>query len=158
MTISYEDTQTQPLDTDDDITQRVGELIGRANTRQLWLLFLDDVNVQLPLLIPIDGLPGDPSAEQTERVVANIHELMLEIGASSVVTVWERYGAAMLTPQDAAWTRALRDACEAQGVHLRAMLLSHRNGVSWIEDDATVGGATTRASAAQSPGSKALAG
>lgn len=132
---AYEDTQTQPLDTDAEITARVGELIGRANSRQLWLLFLDDVNVQLPLLIPIDGLPADPTADQTERVVANIHELMLEIGAGSVVTVWERYGAPTLSRQDAAWARSLKDACDDQGVRLRAMLLSHRNGVSWIGDD-----------------------
>ena len=136
---TYEDTQTQPLDTDDEITARVGELIGRANSRQLWLLFLDDVNVQLPLLIPIDGLPPEPTPEQTERVVANIHELMLEIGASAIVTVWERYGAPVLGRQDAAWARSLKSVCAEQGVRLRAMLLSHRNGVSWISDDDLAG-------------------
>jgi hypothetical protein len=144
---AYEETQSVPLDTDDEITARVGELIGRANSRQLWLLFLDDVNVQLPLLIPIDGLPAEPSPEQTERVVANIHELMLEIGAGSVVTVWERYGAPALNRQDAAWARSLREACVDQGVQLRAMLLSHRNGVSWITDDELDDADTTEKSA-----------
>jgi hypothetical protein len=129
---SVDEARLAPLITDNDIERRVSDLIGRANVRQLWLLFLDSEAVQLPLLIPIDGMPSQPTDLDIERVVSNIAELMRDIEASSVITVWERYGAARLTQQDAAWARALDHACADQGVTLRAMLLSHRTGVSWI--------------------------
>lgn len=132
---SYEDIQALPLQTDADIEQRVAELIGRANLRQLWLLFLDESNIQLPLLIPVDGLPTEPATEQTASVIARVNDLMGEIGAASVVLVWERYGAATLTAQDAAWVRSLHGACDEAQVRLRAMLLSHRTGVRFLAQD-----------------------
>jgi sugar phosphate isomerase/epimerase len=140
MPIPYEETQALPLLTDQDIERRVADLIGRANSRQLWLLFLDEVGVQLPLLIPIEGLPTTPTDEQTDEVVAGIRELMGEIGASAVVTVLERYGPATLTEQDAAWVRSLGRACAEHGVTLRAQLLSHRAGVRWLDQLAGLGG------------------
>jgi hypothetical protein len=131
----YEETELQPLVTDAEIEGRVADLIGRANSRQLWLLFLDEFAVQLPLLIPIESLPTEPTAEETELIIQRVRELMGEIGATAVVTVLERYGAAALTAQDAAWARSLRAGCDEQGVILRAQLLSHRTGVRWISDD-----------------------
>jgi hypothetical protein len=129
---TVDDARLSPLISDSDIERRVSALIGRANVRQLWLLFLDGDSVQLPLVIPIDGIPSQPSKGDTELVVSNIADMMLDIRASSFVAVWERYGSAKLTPQDAAWARSLHHACADQGVALRAMLLSHRTGVSWI--------------------------
>ena len=128
----YEDAQLVPLTTDAEIERRVADLIGRANTRQLWLLFLDEFNVQLPVVIPVEGLPTEPTPDETERVVDGVRGLMGEIGATAVVTVLERYGAATLTAQDAAWARSLHTACGAHGVTLRAQLLSHRTGVRWL--------------------------
>jgi hypothetical protein len=129
---SVDDARLEPLITDSDIERRVSALIGRANVRQLWLLFLDNDSVQLPLLVPIDGMPSQPSDIDTERIVSNIAEMMLDIEATSLVAVWERYGPPRLTKQDAAWARALDHACTDRDVDLRAMLLSHRTGVSWI--------------------------
>jgi sugar phosphate isomerase/epimerase len=131
---NYEDIRVLPLQTDADIEHRVAELIGRANLRQLWLLFLDELNVQLPLLIPVDGLPTEPTTELTASVLARVDDLMGEIGAASVVLVWERYGAATLTAQDAAWARSLHEACDNARVPLRAMLLSHRTGVCFLAE------------------------
>jgi hypothetical protein len=132
MTVPYEETQLLPLLTDADIERRVADLVGRANSRQLWLLFLDEMHVQLPLLVPIEGLPAEPSAEQAAGVVYRVREVMGEIGATEVVTVLERYGPSALTAQDAAWVRSLRSACTEAGVILRAQLLSHRTGVHLI--------------------------
>lgn len=131
----YEESQLPPLITDHDIEQRVADLIGRANSRQLWLLFLDEFEMQLPLLIPIEGLPPEPADDQAARVVDRVGEVMAEIGASAVITVLERYGPATLTAQDGAWARSLRRGCDERGVRLRAQLLSHRTGVRWIDED-----------------------
>lgn len=139
MAVPYEETQTLPLTTDDDIERRVTELIGRANSRQLWLLFLDEQDIQLPLLIPIDGLPTEPTDEDGGRVVERVRELMGEIGACAVVAVLERYGSASLTAQDAAWIRSLRSACAEKNVALRAQLLSHRTGVRLVTDEECAG-------------------
>ena len=135
MVVPCEETQLPPLTTDDDIERRVGDLIGRATSRQLWLLFLDEVDVQLPILIPIEGLPSAPTDEQAVLVVERVRELMGEIGATSVITVLERYGPAALSAQDAEWVRSLRHGCADRGVNLRAQLLSHRKGVRWIAED-----------------------
>jgi hypothetical protein len=137
MSVPYEETQLLPLITDQDIERRVADLIGRANSRQLWLLFLDEFDIQLPLLIPIEGLPSEPTDEQTDVVLERVRDVMGEIGATAVITVLERYGAPALTMQDAAWVRALHRGCSNRGVTLRAQLLSHRTGVRWIAAEET---------------------
>ena len=43
----YEETELMPLVTDAEIERRVADLIGRANSRQLWLLFLDEFAIQI---------------------------------------------------------------------------------------------------------------
>jgi hypothetical protein len=131
----YDETALVPLSTDAAIQERVEQLIGRANQRQLWLLFLDEFDLQLPLLIPIDGLPIQPSDDGTAELLDRVREVMGDVGASSIVVVIERYGAATLTPHDGDWARSIRRVCEASGLSLRAQLLSHRNGVRWISDD-----------------------
>ena len=133
MPVPYEESELLPLITDQDIERRVADLIGRANSRQLWLLFLDEFDIQLPLLIPIEGLPSVPTDEQTAAVLERVREVMGEIGATAVITVIERYGASALTAQDAAWVRSLRQGCADRELTLRAQLLSHRTGVRWIE-------------------------
>jgi hypothetical protein len=135
MPVPYDETQFLPLSTDQDIQNRVADLIGRANSRQLWLMFLDRADFQLPLLVPIEGLPAEPTDDQTVGVIDRVSEIMTDIGATSVVAVLERYAAPTLTPQDAAWVRSLRRTCAQKGVTLRAQLLSHRGGVRWISEE-----------------------
>lgn len=131
---SYDESRTAPLDTDAMIERRVAELIGHANLRQMWLLFLDEFDVQLPLLIPIDGLPPSPDGHTT-AVAANVRELMDDIGAAALIVVWERYGPRALSVDDTAWARAMAAACRDEHLGLRAMLLSHRGGVRWLAPD-----------------------
>jgi hypothetical protein len=132
---NYEDTVLAPLTTDAEIVERVAQLVGRANQRQLWLMFLDETNTQLPLLIPIDALPSEPTDVHTAHVLDHVREVMDDMGASSLLLVHERYSASALTAQDVAWVSSLARACEASGVVLRAQLLSHRGGVRMIERD-----------------------
>ncbi|HEY2643648.1 MAG TPA: hypothetical protein VGI56_07850 [Galbitalea sp.] len=135
----YEEAQLEPLLSDSDIERRVADLVGRANSRQLWLMFLDDYDIQLPLLIPIEGLPSAPDGAHIVNVVESIRFMMVEVDAAALILVFERYAAAELTPQDAAWALAMRTECDNQGVNLRAMLLSHRGGVRWIAPDDYIG-------------------
>ncbi|WP_213814069.1 hypothetical protein [Glaciihabitans sp. dw_435] len=124
-----------PLLTDADVETRVSTLIGRATVRQLWLLFLDDDGVQLPLLLPIEGLPPSPRHTDLESMMTSISHLMSSIGADSAVLVWERYGAATLTANDVSWLQALVGACAVENLAIRAVLLSYRNGVRWVAPD-----------------------
>ena len=130
----FEETRLQPLTTDDLIEARVADLIGRANQRQLWFLFLDEAQVQLPLMIPIDGLPSRP-----DGTIANLVHLVAEAmaveDAASVIAVIERYADASLTATDREWAKSLHEAFDQQQVPLRGILLSHRRGVRWIAQD-----------------------
>ena len=135
MTIpAYDETRTLPLTTDIDIQQRVSQLIGVAVRRQLWILFLDDGSVQLPMMVAIDDHPIRPDgtvadlAERVERTL--IHER-----ANSVIVVIERYASSDFTAADIAWAAAIHDEFDTQGVPLRAILLSHRRGVRWMAQD-----------------------
>jgi hypothetical protein len=133
--LPYEEAQLQPLSSDADIERRVADLVGRANSRQLWLMFVDDYDIQIPLLIPIEGIPSAPDDQRVSDVVENIRLMMGEVGAAGLILVFERYAAPELSRQDAAWALSLRTACDDRGVNLRAMLLSHRSGVRWIAPD-----------------------
>lgn len=130
---NYDDTTFVPLTTDALIEQRVGDLVGRAISRQLWFLFLDAEQIQLPMLIPIDR-PERPTAQLT-TVVQNIRQTVDVLDAASVIVVIERHASETLTPIDIEWARALSDAFSAQQLTLRGLLLSHRRGVRWITPD-----------------------
>jgi hypothetical protein len=135
MTRHFDADYLVPLRTDALIEERVRDIIGRARCRQMWLLFLDVHQIQLPLLIPIESLPNLPEGEGTAQVVDNIAELMGEIEASELVVVWERDGPAAVSAQDAAWAWSIVCACRDSGVPLRASLLAHRGGVRWLAAD-----------------------
>jgi hypothetical protein len=133
-TLPYSD-RLPPLSTDARIEERVSHLIGEAHTRQLWLLFVDGDDMQLPLLLPIGDLPPMPVPEATAVVVNNLGWLMREIGATRLILVWERRGDNTLAADDVAWVSALATACRGARVPLRAMFLAHCYGVRWIAPD-----------------------
>ncbi len=133
-TPSYQDTTAQPLDTEVRIEERVRALIGRASRRQLWFLFLDGDQVQLPLLIPLDDLPARPD-ETVSDLAQGMGEAMKAAGAESIIVVIERYASSALTPADTSWAKALHDAFDQDGIRLRGILLSHNRGVRWVAQD-----------------------
>jgi hypothetical protein len=137
----YDEVKLLPLTTDALVEQRVTSLLGRAIRRQLWLLFLDEQDVQLPLLVPLDGLPMLPPDRPDLTLQAMLRHFRESAGAHSFVFVLERYADATLTPADAAWARALHGACDDAGVPLRGILVSHKRGVRWVaQDDYRFGG------------------
>lgn len=134
MTLHYDDTITSPLRTDALIEARVAALIGRACSRQLWFLYLDENQVQLPNIMPVGNPPFWP--DQSVAVLASrIHDAMDDFGARSVIIVFERYADATIKDSDRAWARAINDEFRIAGVHVRGMLISHRHGVRWLAQD-----------------------
>ena len=132
MTINYSTARDHPLVTDELIEQRVSDLVGRACRRQLWLLFLDEDDVQLPILMPTDDFPVSPLPEYVRALSRGVSEIVEATDAAQVILVWERYAGAELTAVDRAWARQLHDECVDDGVRVRAQLLSHKRGVRWI--------------------------
>ncbi|MEO7121533.1 MAG: hypothetical protein ABI400_00090 [Lacisediminihabitans sp.] len=137
----YDEAKLVPLTTSALIEARVADLLGRAVQRQLWLLFLDENDVQLPLLVPLEGLPSRPPDQPDLTLQSMIRHFRESVGAHSFVFVLERYADATLTPPDIVWARALHRACDDAEVVLRGILVSHKRGVRWVaQDDYRFGG------------------
>lgn len=123
-----------PLSTDLAVHERVRQIVGRATRRQIWLMFLDEADHQIPLIMPCD-IPRLPKSGDAERIGGFIAGAMEHIGARSVVLTLERRGPAEVSTNDAVWLRMLRDACAWARAPLRGPLLAHRTGVRWIGPD-----------------------
>jgi hypothetical protein len=119
----------EPLTTDALIEQRVDSLIGRAQNRQIWLLFLDQNQVQSPLVLPISDVPVAPAPDDLDNWCELIRGTTEAVDAGDVIVVIERYAPERLTDADRGWARLVSDGCRVAGVTLRAVLLSHRHGV-----------------------------
>jgi hypothetical protein len=130
-----------PITTDREVEERVATLLRRAARRQWWTLYLDDDDVQLPLLMPMAGYPERPDLPSgeggtaAELIADRLSAVVEKIGAAKVVFVWERPGGAESTPGDREWARALAEACRAEGVAVRAQLILHDGGVGWFAPD-----------------------
>ncbi|THG36134.1 hypothetical protein E6C70_00900 [Glaciibacter flavus] len=135
MTIEAEEAATIPLHSDAEIEQRVLALIGSANRRQVWLMFLDEADVQLPVIIPMADYPSAPYGGAAELFAARIAEVVEATDAAGLIVVWERWGGAESTEADRVWARELASACAAVEVSVRAQLISHRSGVRWFSPD-----------------------
>ena len=131
---NYEETRAEPLTTDALVAERVEQLIGRAIQHQIWFLFLDADQVQLPLVIPVGELPARPDGfvgALAERLAAVVEAE----AARAVIVVIERYAYPELTAADRGWAKCLHDALDENGVPVRGVLLSHSRGVRWVAQD-----------------------
>lgn len=128
------DAAAIPLTTDLAVHERVRQIVGRASRRQIWVMFLDEDDHQIPLIMPTD-IPRLPKRGDAERVGGFIAGVTRDIGARSVVLTLERRGSADVSKTDAIWLQMLRDACAWARVPLRGPLLAHRTGVRWIGPD-----------------------
>lgn len=131
----YDPDQLLPLSTPERIEGRVLSLVGRATRREIWFLFVNDSDAQLPIILPFEDhpslpSPGDPA--QLTRMMSHVGEAT---GAAGVIIVIERYADHMLSPSDLAWASSLHAAAAASTLILRGMLLSHARGVRWVAPD-----------------------
>lgn len=130
-TPNYEETQEHPLTTDEQVRERVELLVRNALRRQLWLMFLDGDDVQLPVLMPTDvpANPGTADASNLARFISGVNE---DLDATSIVITLERRGSDEISNDDRAWFRLVRDACAMAELKLRGPLLAHTRGVRWV--------------------------
>ena len=135
MTLSADDATHQPISTDEQVLERVDDLIGKAVRRQVWLLFVDEHDRQVPLVIPMADYPAAPYGGRAELLAARIAEVVEKTGAAQIIVVWERRLRATSTEADRAWARELATACADIDVRIRAQLISHRDGTRWFAPD-----------------------
>lgn len=132
MPITAEQAASEPLLTDEHIRARVADLLGTAYRRQVWLLFLDDRDVQLPMLLPIADYPPAPG-DAAHRLADAASAIAREIGAAAIVVVWERRLGEQATRADTAWASRLAACLDERSVRVRAQLLCHRGGVRLLD-------------------------
>lgn len=128
---NYEDTHAHPLITDDDVLERVRLLVRNALRRQLWLMFLDADDRQLPVLMPTDvpAAPGTTDASNLARFISGVND---DLNATSIVVSLERRGSDEISDDDREWFRLVRDACVMAELRLRGPVLVHTRGVRWV--------------------------
>lgn len=129
----YDDTIDEPLHTGEQILARVRDLIGPASRSQTWLLFLDGDDVQLPVIVPIDAVPEEQPLVDSAREL--LSALAAATDAAAVIVVIESPHSRELGGADRAWAIALREAASTEGVDVRALLLSHDDGVRALGPD-----------------------
>ena len=130
-TPNYEDTHEHPLITDEDVLEHVTLLVRNALRRQLWLMFLDGEDRQLPVLMPTD-VPANPKTTDATNLARFIRGVNDELEATSIVVSLERRGSDEISNDDRAWFRLVRDACAMAELRLRGPLLVHTRGVRWV--------------------------
>jgi hypothetical protein len=131
----YDREHLPPLASQAAIEERVQLLIGRAARRQIWLLFLDHEDRQLPLLIPVQDPPPEPEQDDDRRFATLLAYVQDQTDARGFVAVIERFGGMTLTTRDSAWARMLTDAAALSPLRLHGILLSHARGVRWMAPD-----------------------
>lgn len=116
----------EPLLTVEDMCGRITDLLAPAiNPAQLWVLLLDDLRRQAPLMIPIEDCPDlpDPALlDSLARALASVLDENIQ-GAGSVIFVRERLGTDQITTEDHGWAAGLVGACERAGVAVTGTFL-----------------------------------
>jgi hypothetical protein len=120
-----------PLITDADVLRRVAELVDQdPRQRTLWLFFMSPEGVQLPVVVPIDGLPPRPDPRYASNlcwIITNVVDNAAP-GSSAVITL-SRPGEPELGCDDRSWFRTLRQAAQDRGAPIRMMCLATPAGV-----------------------------
>lgn len=121
-----------PLLTDQLISERMGLIVGRAIRPQAWIMLLAPDYTQLPIVVPVEEARPPTDPDQLEWLVALIQQQLFDHSAAHAVVVWERPGPPTLHAGESLAVDALDRACSAEGVPLRAQLLSSSRGVTYL--------------------------
>jgi len=129
-----------PLRTDEDVLRRVDLLIDQdaRQERSIWLLFLSASGVQLPVVVPIDGVPEYPDLTTARALCWVIAEALREnVPGGHAVVVLTRAGSGPAGDADLDWAATLHRAAGDRGASLRMVCFATPSGVRRL----TAGGA-----------------
>jgi len=121
-----------PLRTDEDVLRRVDLLINpdARLERSIWLLFLSASGVQLPVVVPIDGVPEQPDLTTARSLCWVIAEaLRNNVPGGHAIVVLTRPGSGSADDADRAWAIALHRAAHDRAASLRLVCLATPSGV-----------------------------
>jgi hypothetical protein len=126
------DTLTGPVRTDAEVLSRVELLIDPIDRvrQSLWLFFLDRDETQLPMVVPVEDVPGDPDPDLVGNLCWTIAEVLR--GAEpegSVIFALTRPGPAEACRTDRIWHERLRDGAILHGMRIRLICLATPDGV-----------------------------
>jgi hypothetical protein len=129
---------TAPLSTDQDVIRRIELLLDQQSRRQrsLWLMFLADGGVQLPVVVPIDDVPERPDAHMVGNLCHVIAHVLGDAApdGSAVITL-TRPGDETLDDSDRYWFRTLRAAALERGAAIRMICLATQASVRSLTPD-----------------------
>jgi hypothetical protein len=120
-----------PLRTDEDVLRRIDLLVDQdaRQLRSIWLLFLSACGVQLPVVVPIDGVPEYPDPTTARSLCWVIAEALREhVPGGHAVVVLTRPGAGA-ADADLDWAATLHRAAADRGASLRLVCLATPSGV-----------------------------
>jgi hypothetical protein len=124
----------RPLDTKAQILESVRQQVPRAHGHALWVFPLDCFQNQSPVSGKIEGADGD-MYRNYEAMGRFAVELTDTQSAVEVVLVWEQPTGAEVKPADRARARALERELDTAYRVVRAQVLAHSTGLSWISGD-----------------------
>ena len=121
-----------PLRTDEDVLRRIDLLVDQdaRQERSIWLLFLSASGVQLPVQVPIDGVPEYPDLTTARSLCWVIAEALREnVPGGHAVVVLTRPGTCRADDADLDWVTTLHRAAGDRGASLRMVCLATPSGV-----------------------------
>lgn len=128
---AYSSYRRRPIRTETAALAILGPLLGTAIRRQLWVMFLDEHDRPLPLIVPM-ALPPRPGLGASAGLGAFLRDVAASEGARGLVVTYERRARQDLTEADAVWLRTIADACAGSGLVTWGPFLCHTRGVSAV--------------------------
>ena len=129
---------TSPLSTDQDVLRRVDRLVDQPSrsNRALWLLFVSSDGVQLPVVVPIDGLPEQPDAQFVGNMCFVIADVLAhQVPGGTAVVVLARPGGETVDDTDRCWSRTIHGAARERGASIRMLCLATQTSVRQLTVD-----------------------
>jgi hypothetical protein len=127
-----DDVRRRPIRTETAALAILGTLLGTAIRRQLWVMFLDEHDRPLPLIVPM-ALPSRPGLGASAGLGTFLRDVAASEGARGVVVAYERRAREDLTDTDAVWLGTIADACTVSGLLTWGPFLCHTRGVSAVQ-------------------------
>jgi len=122
------------ISTDADARELLCTLLGPALRRQLWSFLLASNGRQLPIVIPIDGIPVSPSEDELRSIVSSLGQVLDEYGpGGSILFALERPGDETPHGFDELWADGLHSAADAEAVDVFAIYLVHDDGLRMMK-------------------------